>query len=143
VIGVVIGLGFVLLLIAPQAPLIAAVGVLTNLLAIRAAFGIPKLVFQDGALHSLLGFQPRGSSTRGGPCSSFAMILAISIDYPVFLLCHQGALGPHPQRQGRGAVSARGATWTGEISVRGNLLTLAATSRRWMAPLGWCASCPE
>ena len=37
VIGVVLGLGFLLLLIALQAPLLAAVGVLTNLLATGAA----------------------------------------------------------------------------------------------------------
>ena len=42
------GLGFLLLLIALQAPLIAAAGVLTNLLATGAAFGVAKWVFQDG-----------------------------------------------------------------------------------------------
>ena len=40
VIGVVLVLGFLLLLVALQAPLIAAVGVVTNLLAVAAAFGI-------------------------------------------------------------------------------------------------------
>ncbi len=86
VIGVVMGLGFVLLLIALQAPLIAAVGVLTNLLATGAAFGVAKLVFQDGALHSLLGFTPQGFLDAWGPVFFFAMIFAISMDYTVFLL---------------------------------------------------------
>ncbi len=86
VIGVVMGLGFVLLLIALQAPLIAAVGVLTNLLATGAAFGVAKWVFQDGALHSLLGFQPQGFLDAWGPVFFFAMIFAISMDYTVFLL---------------------------------------------------------
>jgi RND superfamily putative drug exporter len=40
VIGVVLGLGFLLLLVAFQAPLIAALGVLTNLLSTAAAFGV-------------------------------------------------------------------------------------------------------
>jgi putative drug exporter of the RND superfamily len=86
VIGVVLALGFVLLLIALQAPLIAAVGVLTNLLATGAAFGIAKWIFQDGALHSLLGFQSQGFLDAWGPVFFFAMIFAISMDYTVFLL---------------------------------------------------------
>jgi putative drug exporter of the RND superfamily len=86
VIGVVIALGFALLLLALQAPLIAAAGVLTNLLATGAAFGVAKWVFQDGALHSLLGFQPQGFLDAWGPVFFFAMIFAISMDYTVFLL---------------------------------------------------------
>ena len=86
VIGVILGLGFVLLLIALQAPLLAAVGVLTNLLATGAAFGVAKWVFQDGALHSLLGFQSQGFLDAWGPVFFFAMIFAISMDYTVFLL---------------------------------------------------------
>ena len=86
VIGVVLALGFLLLLIALQAPLIAAVGVLTNLLATGAAFGVAKWIFQDGALHSLLGFQSQGFLDAWGPVFFFAMIFAISMDYTVFLL---------------------------------------------------------
>ena len=86
VIGVVLGLGFLLLLIALQAPLLAAVGVLTNLLATGAAFGVAKWIFQDGALHSLLGFQSQGFLDAWGPVFFFAMIFAISMDYTVFLL---------------------------------------------------------
>ncbi len=86
VIAVVMGLGFLLLLIALQAPLIAAAGVLTNLLATGAAFGVAKWVFQDGALHSLLGFGPQGFLDAWGPVFFFAMIFAISMDYTVFLL---------------------------------------------------------
>ncbi|HET9718556.1 MAG TPA: MMPL family transporter [Solirubrobacteraceae bacterium] len=86
VIGVVLGLGFLLLLIALQAPLLAAVGVLTNLMATGAAFGVAKWVFQNGALHSLLGFQPQGFLDAWGPVFFFAMIFAISMDYTVFLL---------------------------------------------------------
>jgi putative drug exporter of the RND superfamily len=86
VIGVVLALGFVLLLIALQAPLLAAVAVLTNLLAIAAAFGVANWIFQNGALHSLLGFQPQGFLDAWGPVFFFAMIFAISMDYTVFLL---------------------------------------------------------
>jgi len=86
VIGVVLGLGFLLLLVALQAPLIAALGVLTNLLATGAAFGVAKLIFQDGHAASLLGFEPQGFLDAWGPVFFFAMIFAISMDYTVFLL---------------------------------------------------------
>jgi RND superfamily putative drug exporter len=86
VVGVVLALGFALLLFALQAPVIAAVGVVTNLLATGAAFGIAKWIFQDGALHSLLGFEPQGFLDAWGPVFFFAMIFAISMDYTVFLL---------------------------------------------------------
>ncbi|HTQ69020.1 MAG TPA: MMPL family transporter [Solirubrobacteraceae bacterium] len=86
VIGVVIALGFLLLLFALQAPLVAAAGVLTNLLATAAAFGVAKWIFQDGDLHRLLGFQAQGFLDAWGPVFFFAMIFAISMDYTVFLL---------------------------------------------------------
>jgi len=86
VIGVVLGLGFLLLLVALQAPLIAALGVVTNLLATGAAFGIAKLIFQEGHLSGLLGFEPQGFLDAWGPVFFFAMIFAISMDYTVFLL---------------------------------------------------------
>jgi len=86
VIGVVLALGFLLLLVALQAPVIAAVGVLTNLLAVAAAFGVAKLIFQDGNLQGLLGFESQGFLDAWGPVFFFAMIFAISMDYTVFLL---------------------------------------------------------
>ena len=86
VIGVVLALGFLLLLVALQAPLIAALGVLTNLLATGAAFGIARLIFQNGHGSGLLGFESQGFLDAWGPVFFFAMIFAISMDYTVFLL---------------------------------------------------------
>lgn len=86
VIGVVLALGFALLVFALQAPLIAALGVLTSLLGTGAAFGVARLVFQDGWLHGLLGFDPQGFLDAWAPVFFFAMIFAISMDYTVFLL---------------------------------------------------------
>ena len=79
-------LGFLLLLLAFQAPVAAAIGVVPNLLATAAAFGIAKLIFQDGHLAGLLGFQPQGFLDAWAPVFFFAMIFAISMDYTVFLL---------------------------------------------------------
>jgi RND superfamily putative drug exporter len=86
VIGVVLALGFLLLLVALQAPLIAALGVLTNLLATGAAFGLGRLIFQDGHGAGLFGFESQGFLDAWAPVFFFAMIFAISMDYTVFLL---------------------------------------------------------
>ncbi len=86
VIGVVLALGFALLLVALQAPLVALLGVVTNLLATGAAFGVARLVFQNGDGHALFGFTPQGFLDAWAPVFFFAMIFAISMDYTVFLL---------------------------------------------------------
>ena len=86
VIGVVLVLGFLLLLVALQAPLIAALGVATNLLATGAAFGVGRLIFQDGRWTGLLGYESQGFLDAWAPVFFFAMIFAISMDYTVFLL---------------------------------------------------------
>jgi RND superfamily putative drug exporter len=86
VIGLIMALGFVLLLLAFRAPLAAAIGVVSNLFATAAAFGIAKWIFQDGHLAGLLGFQSQGFLDAWAPVFFFAMIFAMSMDYTVFLL---------------------------------------------------------
>jgi putative drug exporter of the RND superfamily len=86
VIGIILVLGFVLLLVALQAPLIAILGTAVSLLSTAAAFGVAKLIFQDGHGASLLGFTPQGFLDGWGPVFFFAMIFAIAMDYTVFLL---------------------------------------------------------
>lgn len=86
VVGVVLTLGFLLLLLALQAPLLALLGVATNLLAVAAAFGVARLVFQDGHGAALLGFTPQGFLDAWAPIFFFAMIFAISMDYTLLLL---------------------------------------------------------
>lgn len=86
IIGVILVLGFVLLLVALQAPLIAVLGTVVSLLSTAAAFGVAKLIFQDGHGASLLGFTPQGFLDGWGPVFFFAMIFAIAMDYTVFLL---------------------------------------------------------
>lgn len=86
VIGIVLGLGFLLLLVALQAPLIALLGTLASLLSTAAAFGVARLVFQAGHLSGLFGFEPQGFLDAWAPVFFFAMIFAIAMDYTVFLL---------------------------------------------------------
>ncbi|MGW8813997.1 MMPL family transporter [Gordonia terrae] len=86
VVSVILILGFLLLLVSLQAPLIALIGTVVSLLSTAAAFGVAKLVFQDGHLADLLGFTPQGFLDGWGPVFFFAMIFAIAMDYTVFLL---------------------------------------------------------
>lgn len=86
VIGIVMMLGFLLLLFALQGLLIAALGVVLNLLSVGAAFGVGALIFQHGIGSGLLGFDSQGYLTSWAPLFFFALIFAISMDYTVFLL---------------------------------------------------------
>ncbi|PVY24970.1 MMPL family transporter [Williamsia muralis] len=86
IVGIILILGFVLLLVSLQAPLIALIGTVVSLLSTAAAFGVAKLIFQDGHLSGLLGFTPQGFLDGWGPVFFFAMIFAIAMDYTVFLL---------------------------------------------------------
>jgi putative drug exporter of the RND superfamily len=86
VIGVILALGFLLLLIALQAPLVAVLGTLVSLLSTAAAFGVARLVFQEGWGSGLLGFEHQGFLDAWAPVFFFAMIFAIAMDYTVFLL---------------------------------------------------------
>ena len=84
--GLVAALGFALLLLVVRAPIAAAVAVLMNLLATAAAFGIAKLVFQDGHGDALLGFSSQGFVDAWAPIFFFVLIFALAMDYTVFLL---------------------------------------------------------
>ncbi|MGW5570532.1 MMPL family transporter [Nocardia thailandica] len=86
VVAVILVLGFLLLLVALRAPVIALIGTVVSLLSTAAAFGVAKLIFQDGHGAGLLGFTPQGFLDGWGPVFFFAMIFAIAMDYTVFLL---------------------------------------------------------
>jgi putative drug exporter of the RND superfamily len=86
VVGVIMGLGFLLLVVLLRAPLAAAAAVALNLLATAAAFGVARLVFQNGALEGLLGFESQGFVDAWAPIFFFALVFALAMDYTVFLL---------------------------------------------------------
>jgi putative drug exporter of the RND superfamily len=86
VVGVVLGLGFVLLLALLRAPLAAAGAVVLSLFATVAAFGVARIVFQEGALDQLVGFESQGFVNAWAPIFFFALIFALAMDYSVFLL---------------------------------------------------------
>ena len=70
VLAFVLGLSFLLLLVAFRSVVIPIKAILLNLLSTGAAYGLLVLVFQDGWLAGQLGVQARGRSRRSCPCSS-------------------------------------------------------------------------
>ena len=112
VIGVILALGFLLLLVALQAPVIALLGTLASLLSTAAAFGVARLVFQEGIGADLLGFESQGFLDAWAPVFFFAMIFAIAMDYTVFLLAsakehYERSGDPHEAMVGSLAHSGR------------------------------------
>ncbi|MBO1766691.1 MMPL family transporter [Allobranchiibius sp. GilTou38] len=111
VFGLLIGLGFLLLLVALGSPLVAFVGTVTNLASIAAAFGVGKLIFADGHLSGLLGFQPQGFVDAWAPLFFGAMLTGVAMDYTLFLLSaareHYDATGD-PQHAMREALRTSG-----------------------------------
>ena len=85
-IGIILVLGFLLLLVALQAPLITLLGTLASLLSTAAAFGVARLIFQEGWGAGFFGFESQGFLDAWAPIFFFAMIFAIAMDYTVFLL---------------------------------------------------------
>ena len=102
VIGVVLALGFLLLLVALQAPVIALAGVMLNVFATLASFGVAKWIFQDGVLSGLLGFESQGYLNAWAPVFFFAMLFALGMDYTVFLLASAKERWDASERRARG-----------------------------------------
>jgi RND superfamily putative drug exporter len=86
VFGLLAVIGFILLLIALGAPLLAAAGVLITALSVAGAFGVARLIFQDGHLSGLLGFTPQGFVDAWAPLFFGAMVFGVAMDYTLFLL---------------------------------------------------------
>jgi RND superfamily putative drug exporter len=82
----VLGIGFLLLLGLLRAPVISAAAVMLNLLATAGAFGVARLVFQDGFLDGVLRFESQGFLDAWAPVFFFGLVFALAMDYTVFLL---------------------------------------------------------
>ena len=57
-----------------------------NLATVTASLGILVLIFQDGHLSQLLGFEDIGFLTTIVPVMVFSIVFGLSIDYEIFLL---------------------------------------------------------
>ena len=84
--ALVLTVGFILLMTVVRAPLAAGAAVLLNLMATAAAFGVAKLIFQDGVGTALLGFNSQGFVDAWAPVFFFCLSFALAMDYTVFLL---------------------------------------------------------
>jgi RND superfamily putative drug exporter len=82
----VLGLAFVLLLVTFRSIVIPIKAIVLNLLSVGAAYGVLKLVFQDGHGESLLGFHSIGGVTSWLPLFLFVILFGLSMDYHVFIL---------------------------------------------------------
>jgi len=85
-ITVIVGLGFVLLLIAFRSVLVPLTAAVMNLLAAGASFGVVVAVFQWGWGSEALGLGRSGPVEAFLPAIMLAILFGLSMDYQVFLV---------------------------------------------------------
>ena len=86
VFGFVLGLAFLLLLVTFRSIVVPLKAIVLNLISVAAAYGVLKLVFQDGHGESLLGFESLGGITSWLPLFLFVILFGLSMDYHVVIL---------------------------------------------------------
>ena len=86
VLAFVLGLSFLLLMLAFRSLVVAALSVLLNLLSAGAAYGLLTLVFLHGIGASWFGFQHVTAIDAWVPLFLFSVLFALSMDYQVFLM---------------------------------------------------------
>jgi uncharacterized membrane protein YdfJ with MMPL/SSD domain len=82
----VLTLAFILLLVTFRSIVVPIKAIVLNLLSVGAAYGILKLVFQDGRLEGVLDYQSVGGITSWLPLFLFVILFGLSMDYHVFIL---------------------------------------------------------
>jgi len=82
----VVGLSFLLLLVAFHSPLISLKAGVMNLLSVSAAYGVMTLVAQGGTVGGLIGIDHEVPIAPFMPAMMFAILFGLSMDYEVFLI---------------------------------------------------------
>ena len=82
----VVGLSFLLLLVAFHSPLISLKAAIMNLLSVTAAYGVMTLFAKGGGLSSLIGIDHEVPIAPFLPVMMFAILFGLSMDYEVFLI---------------------------------------------------------
>jgi RND superfamily putative drug exporter len=82
----VLGLSFLLLMLAFRSLVVPLKAIVMNLLSVGAAYGLMVLVFQKGYLHGFFGFQRTPTIENWVPIFLFCVLFGLSMDYHVFLL---------------------------------------------------------
>jgi putative drug exporter of the RND superfamily len=82
----IVGLSFLLLLVAFHSPLISLKAGVMNLLSVSAAYGVMTLVAKGGAVGALIGIDHEVPVAPFLPVMMFAILFGLSMDYEVFLI---------------------------------------------------------
>jgi RND superfamily putative drug exporter len=82
----VLSLAFILLLVTFRSIVVPIKAIVLNLLSVGAAYGVLKLVFQDGHGAEALDFQSVGGVAPVIPLFLFVILFGLSMDYHVFVL---------------------------------------------------------
>jgi RND superfamily putative drug exporter len=82
----VLGLSFILLMLAFRSVVVPASSILMNLLSVGAAYGLLVFVTQDGHGAGIFGFQQVPIVEAWIPLFLFSVLFGLSMDYQVFLL---------------------------------------------------------
>ncbi|MBA2948931.1 MMPL family transporter [Streptomyces himalayensis] len=85
-VAAIIGLGFLLLLIAFRSLVVPLTAALMNLIAAAASFGVLVAIFQWGWGTELLGVGKEGPITSFLPVIMLSLLFGLSMDYQVFLV---------------------------------------------------------
>lgn len=86
VLAFVLGLSFIVLMVAFRSLVVALLSILLNLLSVGAAYGLLTLVFVHGLGATLFGFQHASTIEAWVPLFLFSVLFGLSMDYQVFLL---------------------------------------------------------
>ena len=83
---IVVGLSFIVLMLAFRSILVPMKAAVCNLLSVGAAYGVVTLVFQEGWGASLIGLEHAVPIVSFVPLLMFAILFGLSMDYEVFLV---------------------------------------------------------
>jgi RND superfamily putative drug exporter len=110
---IVVGLGFLVLVVLFRSIPVAATGALSSLLSLSAAMGITVAVFQWGWFGDQIDLQATGPIFPFLPIMVFAILFGLSCDYQVFLVSrmHEEWLHTHDNR----AAVRRGLAGSGRV----------------------------
>jgi putative drug exporter of the RND superfamily len=118
-IGVIVLLGFLLLLLAFRSLLVPAIGAVMNLLGAAASFGVVVAFFQWGWGSDELGLGKSGPVEAFLPVIMLSLLFGLSMDYQVFLVSRMHEEWVHTGDNTRSVVTGQAAT--------GRVITAAAT----------------
>jgi len=82
----IVGLTYVTLFVLFRSAVLPLKAILMDSLSLLASYGTLVVIFQQGFLSGLLGFQPLGFVEATLPIIMFCLLFGLSMDYEVFLL---------------------------------------------------------